>query len=56
MKNTIEGLYSKLFRLRGLLEEANRNGASQRRRENLEEAIRTTESLIDEENIKLYGM
>ena len=56
MKNTLESLYSKLFRLKGLLEEANRNGASQRRKENLEEAIRNTESAIDAENIRIYGM
>ena len=56
MKNTLESLYMRKIRLQSMLEEANRNGASQRRIESLEEAIRNVESLIDKENIRLYSM
>ena len=54
MKNTLESLYAKKFRLQAMIAEATTNGEPVSKIERLEAELATTDTLIDEENIRLY--
>lgn len=55
MSNKLQQLYTKRVDLKDMIARASANGETQERIEILEMALARVESLIDQENIKLYG-
>ena len=54
MNNTLGALYAKKFRLKGMIIEGTMNGEPVSKIERLEAELETTETLIDEFNLKMY--
>ena len=55
MSKRLEGLYRRRIDLRNMILRATTNGEKAERIEILESELTRIESLIDQENIKLYG-
>ena len=55
MSKRLEGLYRRRIDLRNMVIRATTNGEKAERIELLESELARIESLIDEENLKLYG-
>lgn len=54
MEYTLGALYAKKFRLKGMILDATMNGEPVSKIERLEAELETTESLIDDYNLKMY--